>query len=253
VNRLHIVTLLCAALAAITPLRAQNYGEITGTVSDSSGAVVAEATVTITHVSTNAARQVKTNASGNYDAPFLVPGIYNVQAEHAGFKLENRNGIDLQVGAVARIDFMMQVGQISESVQVSGEAVLLNAEGTAVGTVIENKRIEDLPLNGRNYLQLVALSPNVTTQAITAGSAASKQGTDRVTQNISIAGLRVQMNHYTLDGIENTDVNYESSYSGRRWMLCRSSRWKAAFTRLNTAATQAKSMSPQSPVPTIII
>ena len=203
--------ILCGlAFVAALPLAAQNYGEISGSVTDSTGALVAGATITITNTATNASRHGQTNASGNYSLPFLVPGPYTVKAEHPGFKVETRTGVDLQVGAVARIDFALIVGAVSESVEVSAAGALLTTEGTAVGTVIENKRIVELPLNGRNYLQLVALAPNVTSETPTAGSAASKQGGDRVQQNFSIAGQRVQMNHYTLDGIENTDSNYNT-------------------------------------------
>ncbi len=209
-GKVKALLVLCHIAVVALPLLAQNYGEITGSVADSSGAVVAGASVTVTNTGTNATRQVQTSATGNYSLPFLVPGFYNVRVEQAGFKTDSRTGLNLQVGAVARIDFGLTVGSVSETVEVSSIGALLATEGTAVGTVIENKRIVELPLNGRNYLQLVGLAPNVTSETPTAGSAASKQGGDRVQQNFSIAGQRVQMNHYTLDGIENTDANYNT-------------------------------------------
>src|SRR5687768_1391060 len=89
----------CFVMAAFE-LNAQNFGEINGTVSDSSNATVASAVVTITNTATNVARRVQTNESGNYTAPFLPPGSYNVQVEHAGFKTGVRSGIELQVGDV---------------------------------------------------------------------------------------------------------------------------------------------------------
>ena len=205
-NRLGIYLLFTAAL----PLCAQNFGEITGAVTDPSGAIVVGATVTVTNAATNVARKVQTNATGNYTAPFLVPGVYNVRAEQQGFGTETRSGIQLQVGAVARIDFKLEVGGVSEVVDVKGGATLIATESTAVGTVVENRRIIELPLNGRNYLQLLSLSTNVTAEAGTSVSAAGKVGGDRSAQNFAIAGTRLQFNNFTLDGIANTDPNFNT-------------------------------------------
>ena len=109
----------------------------------------------------------------------------------------------------ARVDITMQVGQVSEVVEVSGTATLLNTENSTVGTVIDNRRIVELPLNGRNFLQLVALSPNTNYGFSSAGSA-SRQGGTRTDQQISISGQRVFFNRFTLDGVENTDVNFNT-------------------------------------------
>ena len=86
----------------------------------------------------------------------------------------------------------------------------MQAENSTVGTVIENARIVELPLNGRNYLQLVALSPNVTTISPSAGQAGSRQGGDRANQSIAVAGQRIMFDHFTLDGVENTDPNFNT-------------------------------------------
>ena len=148
----------------ITSGRAQTFAEVTGAVTDPSGAVVAGATITITNTATNQVRQVESNESGNYTVPFLVPGLYDLTAEQEGFKLASRTAVELQVGDFARVDFDMEVGVVTEVVEVFGGAPLLDTESTAVGTVIENKRIIELPLNGRNYLQMIALSTNVTAE-----------------------------------------------------------------------------------------
>ena len=208
-SRQWIGVLLTIIAVAALPLAAQNFGEITGTVSDTTGAVIAGAVVTVTQASTNQARRVTTNEAGAYSAPFLVPGVYDIRVENPGFKAATRRAVDLQVGAVARIDFSLQVGELSEQVEVSGGAPLLTTESAALGTVIENRRIIDLPLNGRNYLQLVTLSPNVTTEG-GAGGAGGLQGGTRTQTSLSIAGQRLEFNRYTLDGIENTDPNFNS-------------------------------------------
>ena len=166
------------------------------------------ATVTVTNVATNATRSVTTNEAGLYAFPALVPGPYRVRVETRGFKTVTRTDIGLQVQQTARIDFSMEVGQVTESIEVSGAAALLTTENATVGTVIENRRIVELPLNGRNFLQLVALSPNVTYGFATPGQAGGRQGGDRANQNISLVGMRGTWNRYTLDGVENTDVNF---------------------------------------------
>ena len=142
--------------------------------------------------------------------PFLVPGDYNIQAELEGFKTATRVGLILQVGDVSRVGFEMEVGVVTETVEVEASLVTMQTESTAVGTVIENRRIVDLPLNGRNFLSLVKLSPNVTAEMGADGQADSRQGGDRANQAISVAGQRQQFNRFTLDGVENTDVNFNT-------------------------------------------
>ena len=199
--------LILLGLIAALPLCAQN-AEITGTVADQSGAVIAGAKVTVTNQATNTVREVETGETGNYTVPFLTPGIYNVRAELEGFSTATRTGVELQVGTAARINFAMEIGNITEQIEVVATGEMLATEGTAVGTVIENKRIVELPLNGRNYLQLVALSPNVTAEQRPAFTATGRQGGERAQQAFSVAGQRNAFIHYTLDGIENTDPNW---------------------------------------------
>ena len=159
--RRSAVSLLWLVFPLLSPVYGQTSGEITGKVVDSSGAVVPGANVTITNLATSQARQVQTNESGNYSAPFLAPGTYRVRVERQGFKAATRGDIGLQVADSLRVDFSMELGNVSEAIEVEASAPLLTTESGTVGTVIDNKRIVELPLNGRNYLQMVALSPNV--------------------------------------------------------------------------------------------
>ena len=202
--------LFCGLASVSLPMWGQNYGSITGTVIDSSGAGIAGAKVTATNTATNTTRNSETNGAGSYTIPFLVPGVYNVQAEASGFKLANHTGIVLQVEATARIDFTMELGEINQTVEVNATAALLTTEGSGVGTVVESGRIQDLPLNGRNYLQLVTLSPNVTAELVPGGTSTLRQGGERSQQDFSIGGQRIEFNHYTLDGVENTDPNFNT-------------------------------------------
>lgn len=199
-----------AFLLSVPVVHAQTQGSITGEVTDSSGAVMPGVRITVTNENTNVSRQVVTNSAGVYTVPSLVPGMYRVLAEMSGFQTMVRKEIELHVQAVARVDFRMQLGQVSETVSVTAEGALLTTETATTGTVIENKRIVDLPLNGRNFLQLVSLAPNVSAGFATAGQQAQMQGGLRSQQNISVAGQRSESNRFTLDGIENTDSNFNS-------------------------------------------
>jgi hypothetical protein len=188
----------------------QTFGEITGTVSDASGSVVQGASVTVKNKATNQTRAVQSNDAGNWTVPFLPPGVYDIDANMQGFKTATRRDLTLQVGDTARVDFRLELGAVTETVEVAAVAPLLSTENAAAGTVIENKRIVELPINGRNFLNLVRLSPNVTAEQQSGGQANDRQGGERANQSISVAGQRMQFNRYTLDGVENTDVNFNT-------------------------------------------
>lgn len=205
-----ILSVAAAALLLQAGLFAQTFGDISGEVRDPSAAAVSGATIKITNVATNATRTTQSNDNGLYAFPALQPGNYTLHAEKAGFKSFNRTNLELQVQASVRVDVDLQVGAVSESVEVSAQSALLQTENATVGTVIENKRIVELPLNGRNVLQLVALAPNVSFGFPSAGQAGSRQGGVRTDQSISVGGQRSQYNRYTLDGVENTDPNFNT-------------------------------------------
>jgi hypothetical protein len=191
------------------PCAAQTSGVITGEVKDSSGAIVPGATVTATHAGTNALRSTVSNNAGIYSFPALPPGTYAVKSELQGFRPVSRD-VELQVAQTARVDFTLDIGAIAEAMVVTGVAPLMTTENATIGTVIENRRIVELPLNGRNFLQLVALSPNVSAEFASAGQAGARQGGTRANQQLSISGQRREFNYFTLDGVDNTDVNFNT-------------------------------------------
>jgi hypothetical protein len=197
------------ALSAL-PVFGQTFGEISGVVNDSTGAAVPDATLTLTNVSTNAVRTTVTGNSGDYSFPSVPPAIYNLKVEHPGFKAATSNNVGVQVQASVRLDFTLQIGQVTESVEVQASAVMLQAENASVGTVIETTSINELPLNGREYLNLVALSSNVNTLSPAAGQAQSRQGGDRANPAISTGGNRIFYDYYTLDGVNNTDFDFNT-------------------------------------------
>src|ERR1700716_1515392 len=194
-------------LLLYAPCVAQTLGTITGEVRDTTDAVVPGVTVTVVNTATNATRTTLSNAVGLFDFPALQPGTYTVKSELDGFKTATRD-VELQVQQTARVNFTLELGTISEMATVAGVSPLVETTNATIGTVIENRRIVELPLNGRNYLQLVALSPNVSAEFAGAGQAGSRQGGTRANQQLSISGQRREFNYYTLDGVDNTDVRF---------------------------------------------
>src|SRR5580700_8552496 len=204
-TKLLLVVILLSGLS----LLGQTLGEITGTVVDPSGAGVPNAAVTMTSTATNASRSEQTNEQGLYTFTSVPPGTYNLKVEHPGFKTTTSN-VEVQVQQSVRLDLTLQVGQVSESVEVSATAALLQSENATVGAVVETKSIVELPLNGREYLNLVTLAPNVSNLAPPSGQAQSRQGADRANQSISAGGNRIVYDYYTLDAVVNTDPNFNT-------------------------------------------
>jgi hypothetical protein len=200
-----VLTLLAAACWAQS-----GTGDLGGTVLDSSGAAVAGATVTISNPATGFNRVLRTNEGGIYAAPALSPGAYTVKVEKEGFQSQSRAGVELQVGQAPTLNFTLAVGNVAEVIEVKGGAPVLETETTSVGTVIENKRIVELPLNGRNYLQLASLIPGATTNGPASSQGQQRMGGARNAFALNVAGQRVHFNHYTLDGMENTDPNFNT-------------------------------------------
>ncbi len=187
----------------------QTFGQITGEVRDPSGAVVASAAVTATNVATNVARDTTTNQAGVYTFPDLIPATYQVKVTAPGFQVTTST-VEIQVQQTARVDFTLNVGQATQTVEVSAAAAALTTESATVGTVIAQKTINDLPLNGRNFLQLVAVAPNVSYGFAAASQASSREGGDRGSNlyTISVAGMRSTFNEYSLDGVADTDPDF---------------------------------------------
>ena len=185
-------------------------GEITGSVHDPSGAIVAGARVTVTNQETNLTRVAETNEAGIYSVPALPPGTYAIRVEKSGFSVQQQRNVELQVAQVARIDFTLQVGNVAEVIEVTAGAPVLDTETTSLGTVIENRRIVELPLNGRNYLQLASLIPGATTNGPASSQGQQRMGGQRNSFALNIGGQRVHFNHYSLDGMENTDPNFNT-------------------------------------------
>ncbi len=139
-------------------------GGLSGTITDPAGAVVAGARIVLTNLETNDSRRGESNEIGFYSFPALPPGRYRIELEHAGFKRFVQEPVPIQVQQFVTLDPRLEVGQATQTVEVTGQATLLDAQTSSLSQVVENKQVTELPLNGRNTLALVALTPGIRTQ-----------------------------------------------------------------------------------------
>jgi Carboxypeptidase regulatory-like domain/TonB dependent receptor len=184
--------LIIFSLTVVSAFAQTETGRIIGTLTDTSGAVIPGATVTLTHVQTNRETVATTDDTGRYVSIPLAIGNYRVAVERAGFKKVIRSGITLQVGETAVLDFKLEVGELTQQVEVTSDAPLLETTEASQGQVIDSRRIVDLPLNGRDYLDLALVSAG-TLQASGAFG------------GFSANGLRNTQNNYMLDGLDNNN------------------------------------------------
>src|SRR4051812_12329568 len=206
----RLLTVLILLASWVVTGRAQTQGAVTGTVTDTSGASIPGANVTVTNTATSGTRNTVTNGDGVYSFPGLPPGSYQLKVELQGFKTAEIPAFKVDIQQTVRMDVSLQVGALNETVTVAGRTVLLNTQSTTLGTVIENKIVTELPLNGRQYLNLVAISPNVNVLSPSAGQAGARLGGERAAQAISAGGQRIFFNYFTLDGVNNTDPNFQN-------------------------------------------
>jgi hypothetical protein len=191
VGRLFLLAFLgCGVVVA-----QQDMGVITGVVTDESGAVVTGARVEVTDTETNETRVAETLSTGAYTVGPLRLGTYNISVEKPGFKKEIWKGITLHAQDRARADFKLTVGQVAETVSVTSEAPILEAESAALGNVVGQREVRELPLNGRNFQQLAWLS---------AGVYAATQSRD-ATSGFNANGQQTTQNNFIMDGIDNNN------------------------------------------------
>jgi hypothetical protein len=189
--------LLLISAAGMNRLNAQATATISGTVTDASGAAIPDAAIQAKNSGTGLTQTATTDAGGRYTIPQLGIGQYDIQASKAGFSTVDRKGVTLTVGAQPIVDFQLAVGQQQQTVTVEGAVAQVETQTTAVGALVETKQVQDLPLNGRNYTQLLVLAPGVTQippGAPGAGSTFYGNG-----QKYTIAGSRPSGQPYLLD------------------------------------------------------
>ena len=194
----------------LTAFAQQETATLTGEVKDGTGAVVPGATITLTNVETSISLKTETNEQGVFFVASLKPGPYSITVEKSGFKKTVRSGITLQVNQAARADLVLQVGDVSNTIEIVEAATLLETESSARGSVIDQKKIVELPLNGRDYNQLALLSPGVL------------PGTPRLASVnfkgvLNVNGNRTFNNVFLLDGVDN--ISYSNSFRGENVQL----------------------------------
>jgi Carboxypeptidase regulatory-like domain/TonB dependent receptor/TonB-dependent Receptor Plug Domain len=181
-------------------------GTLSGTITDSSGAGIPQAQVVIKNVATGVERTLTTNSDGFYIAPNLLPGDYQVAISAKGFNTETKTGINMTVGSRETFDLVLQVGTITNKVEVSTEAPAVQLSSSDLSAVVTANTVRELPLNGRSWTDLAALQPGVDTiQTQPSFATGSDRGNRGFGQQLTISGARPQQNNYRLDGVSLND------------------------------------------------
>lgn len=194
----RMLFVLLATLAAASPTFAQfETATVVGTVRDASGGVVPAAKVTLTNTATGVSQERTTDANGHFEFFTVRIGTYVVTAEKEGFSIALVDNVQVTVGARQRVDLSMAVGQLSERVEVSARAVLLQTDSSDRSQVITGEQTRALPLNGREYSALALLSPGVRLSALNTGGFTPREG------SFNVNGLRSTFNNFLIDGVDN--------------------------------------------------
>ncbi|HEV2272629.1 MAG TPA: carboxypeptidase regulatory-like domain-containing protein [Acidobacteriaceae bacterium] len=206
---------IVASILALTFFTCSAFGQVTtgtilGTVHDSSGAVVNDATVTITDTSKGTVSQYKTDANGDYNVPYLIPGSYSISVEKQGFKRSVSSDVVLDVDQHARVDFTMQIGQVAETVEVAASAPLIRLDSAELGEVIGKRQVEQLPLNGRNFAQLVYLVPGVTPGQAGENLSGSSSFNPRAASDFNALGSQANSSAWVIDGIDDNEWTFNT-------------------------------------------
>src|SRR5882762_2513058 len=179
---------------------------LTGTVKDSSGGTIPNAQVAITDVATAVTRTVSTGGAGLYSAPNLLPATYEVRVTAMGFSTAVQKGITLTVGAQQELDFTMQVGQMTQTVEIRTEAPTVELTSSTLSATVNATTVRELPLNGRSWTDLANLQPGVSAiQTQPSFAVGGDRGNRGFGSQLSISGARPQENNYRLDGISLND------------------------------------------------
>jgi hypothetical protein len=203
IKRGSVFLVLALLLLASAATAQTTTGAITGTVTDTSGGIIPNVRITVTNTATNVANSTKSNEAGVYNFPFLPIGDYTITAENQGFKKVVLGPFRLEVNQIARVDPRMEVGALTETVEVTAIAPVLQTESTQTGAVLSSTKMTELPLNGRNFANLSLLVPGTIStnpQAMSTSGRFQNQGSRPY-----VNGNREQTNNFLLDGIDAND------------------------------------------------
>jgi hypothetical protein len=207
---IFLVALFVLLAGSVSRLTAQaGSALLTGVVRDSSNAVIPDAKVDLSNTATGVVNTTTTNSAGIYAFNNILPGNYTLTASKQGFASQSLKDMHIQVQQALTSDFVLRPGSVTEEVSVQANSVELNTANASIGTVIEQNTVTDLPLNGRDFTQLLTLSPGAS--PINTGQSNGGGQSNPVGKNVepSINGAQVRSNYYYLDGIDNTELNYD--------------------------------------------
>jgi Carboxypeptidase regulatory-like domain len=205
-----LIAVLSSVFALCPLLYGQANGSLSGTVTDKTGSVIAAATVRITSQGTGLTREARTDDSGHYLVPLLPVGLFTIHVESQGFQTAEQKNIRLQVDEQLEIDFSLQPATVSSTVEVSATEVAVETTNASLGQVITAEEVADLPLNGRNFVQLATLTPGTTQSTSPVSfftSAASSEAATRGSFSLSVGGSREQSTDWLLDGNDNNQLD----------------------------------------------
>jgi hypothetical protein len=196
------LSLICSTDSALAQL---TTGRIAGVVTDSSGSTLPDVAVTVTQVDTSTSTTVNTDAAGEYVATNLKIGTYTVSFQKQGFQRSVQSNVDVGIGQVVKVDAALKVGVVTQTVEVTGAPPLLQTETSALGTIETEKRIVELPLNGRNFFKLAYLGPGANEGATGTSAGAGSTDNNRPGTALSVNGLRIFDNNFLFDGLDNNE------------------------------------------------
>ncbi|HYA17329.1 MAG TPA: TonB-dependent receptor [Bryobacteraceae bacterium] len=204
--RQSVFCLLLVAAGAVTLYAQSESASVVGTITDPSGSAVPGVTVSVRNTQTNATLTLQSGSDGNYSSPPIAPGPYTVTVEQQGFRKVIQN-LNLDVDQHARLDFALQVGALNESVTVEANAVLLETQSAALGNVRTTQAVNDLPLNGRNFMVLTYLTPGTSSSGT--GYTMSRGASNQLgLQGVSVNGIRNGDSTTYFDGVQSIDNEY---------------------------------------------
>ncbi|HXW88963.1 MAG TPA: TonB-dependent receptor, partial [Terriglobales bacterium] len=246
--RKTILRVVLSISAAVTAFAQVDTSSLVGTVKDASGAILPGVTVTATNTDTGVSTVVKTESDGNYVITPLHIGRYSVAVESKGFRREIRRDVVLDVQQSIKLDFSLQVGSVSETLEVSGAAPLLDTESASLGDVVTSETVEGLPLNGRRYTDLAALTSGVAKVIEGPVNGGSTPTNGNAGGSFAVNGVRGTQNNFLLDGVDNNsndnaDVSILSSVDAIAEFKIQTSNYSAEFGRTGGAVINATTKS----------
>ena len=209
-SRLFAVV-VCSTVLSICPLLyGQANGSFSGTVADKTGSVIPNATVKIASQATGVTREAKSDSSGYYLVPLLPVSIYTIHVESQGFQTTEQKDLRLQVDEHREVNFTLAPATVSQTVEVSATEVAVETTNPTLGQVITSEEVADLPLNGRNFVQLATLTPGTSASTSPVSfftNAASSEAATRGSFSLSVGGSREQSTDWLLDGNDNNQLD----------------------------------------------